>query len=257
MGRLDQRVALVTGSARGLGAGIAAAFAREGARVVCADISSPEETVASLEGAGHKAVVLDVTRSGDVDAAIAAIVDEYGSLDIVANNAGVSQPVGTIVNTSDETIDRVLSVNVKGVIYIARAAARVMMEQRRGRIINTASQAGKSAWPEWGIYSASKAAVIGITQAMALELAPYGVTVNCVCPGTMLTDMTRVGFGETAAALGADVEELLATKAASIPAGRLGTPEDMGLMCAWIASDDSRYTTGAQFNLTGGENVFF
>ena len=257
MGRLDQRVALVTGSARGLGAGIAAAFAREGARVVCADISNPEETVASLEGAGHKAVVLDVTSSADVDAAIAAIAAEHGSLDIVANNAGVSQPVGTIVNTSDETIDRVLSVNVKGVIYTARAAARVMMEQRRGRIINTASQAGKSAWPEWGIYSASKAAVIGITQAMALELAPYGVTVNCVCPGTMLTDMTRVGFGETATALGADVEELLATKAASIPAGRLGTPEDMGLMCAWIASDDSRYTTGAQFNLTGGENVFF
>jgi 3-oxoacyl-[acyl-carrier protein] reductase/sorbitol-6-phosphate 2-dehydrogenase len=132
-----------------------------------------------------------------------------------------------------------------------------MMEQRRGRIINTASQVGKCAWPEWGTYSASKAAVIAVTQAMALELAPFGVTVNCVCPGTMLTNMTRVGFGEAAAALGADVEKLLADKAASIPAGRLGTAEDMGLMCAWIASDDSRFTTGAAFNLTGGENVFF
>ncbi len=257
MGRLEHRVALVTGAARGLGAGIADSFAREGARVVCADTASPAETAASLQGDGHKAIVLDVTRSADVDSAVAAIVEEYGTLDILANNAGVSQPVGTVIDTSDETIDRVLDVNVKGLIYCSRAAGRVMIEQRRGRIINTASQVGKMAWPEWGTYSASKAAAIAITQAMALELAPYGVTVNCVCPGTMLTNMTRVGFGEAAAAAGVDVEELLAGKAASIPAGRFGTAEDMGLMCAWIASDDSRFTTGAAFNLTGGESVFF
>jgi NAD(P)-dependent dehydrogenase (short-subunit alcohol dehydrogenase family) len=257
MGRLDHRVALVTGSARGLGAGIAEAFAREGATVVCADISSPDETVASLQGERHKAITLDVRRSAEVDSAVAEIVAEYGSLDILANNAGVSQPVGTMLDTSDETIDRVLDVNVKGLIYCSRAGGRVMKEQRRGRIINTASQVGKCAWPEWGTYSASKAAVIAVTQAMAIELAPYGVTVNCVCPGTMLTNMTQVGFGEAAAASGVDVEKLLADKAASIPAGRLGTAEDMGLMCAWIASDDSRFTTGAAFNLTGGENVFF
>lgn len=257
MGRLDDRVALVTGAARGLGAGIAEAFAREGAVVICADVGDSDETVAALAGKRHQVISLDVTRSAEVDAAVAAIVDEYGSLDILANNAGISQPIGTIVNTTDETIDRVLAVNVKGLIHCARAAARVMMEQRRGRIINTASQVGKSAWPDWGIYSASKAAAIAITQAMALELAPYDITVNCVCPGTMLTSMTRAGFGEAAAVAGEDVDRLLADKAASIPAGRFGTAEDMGLMCAWIASDESRFTTGASFNLTGGEAVFF
>jgi 3-oxoacyl-[acyl-carrier protein] reductase len=257
MGRLDDRVALVTGAARGLGAGIAEAFAREGAVVVCADVGDAGETVVGLRGDRHQAIALDVTDSSAVDDAVAAVVDEYGSLDILANNAGVAQPIGTFVETTNETIDNVLSVNVKGLIYCGRAAGRVMIEQRRGRIINTASQAGKCAWPDWGIYSASKAAAIAITQAMALELAPYDVTVNCVCPGTMLTNMTRTGFGEAAAAAGADVEEMLADKAASIPARRFGTPEDMGLMFAWIASDDSRFTTGAAFNLTGGESVFF
>jgi NAD(P)-dependent dehydrogenase (short-subunit alcohol dehydrogenase family) len=258
MGRLDDRVALVTGAARGLGAGIAEAFAREGAVVVCADVGDAGETVAGLAGErNHRAITLDVTDSSAVDDAVAAVVDEYGSLDILANNAGVAQPIGTFVETTDETIDKVLAVNVKGLIYCARASARVMIEQRRGRIINTASQAGKSAWPGWGIYSASKAAAIAVTQAMALELAPYDVTVNCVCPGTMLTNMTRTGFGEAAAAAGADVETMLADKAASIPARRFGTPEDMGLMFAWIASDESRFTTGASFNLTGGESVFF
>ncbi len=257
MGRLDDRVALVTGAARGLGAGIAEAFAREGAAVVCADVIDANDTAAALPGERHKAIILDVADPSAVDSAVAAVVAEYGSLDILANNAGVSQPIATIIDTTDETIDRVLSVNVKGLIHSARAAGRVMIEQRRGRIINTASQAGKCAWPEWGIYSASKAAAIALTQAMAIELAPYDVTVNCVCPGTMLTNMTRTGFGEAAASAGADVEKLLSEKAASIPAGRLGTAEDMGLMFAWIASDDSRFTTGAAFNLTGGESVFF
>src|SRR5207244_12858615 len=118
------------------------------------------------------------------------------------------------LETSDETIDRVLAVNVKGVIHCSRAAARAMIEQGRGgRIVNTASQVGKCAWPNWGIYSASKAAVIGITQAMAVELAPYRITLNAICPGTMATDMTRAGFGEAAAAQGVDRDALIAEHA--------------------------------------------
>lgn len=256
MGRLDNRVALVTGSARGLGEGIARAFAAEGATVVCADMIDAGAVASSLPSA--KAIQLDVTDAAAVDDAVAEIVSDFGSLDILANNAGVSQPIGTFLETTDETIDRVLAVNVKGVIHCSRAAARAMIDAGRGgRIVNTASQVGKCAWPNWGIYSASKAAVLGITQAMAVELAPYRITVNAVCPGTMLTDMTRNGFGESAAKEGANVEDLLDQHVKTIPLGRLGTAEDMGLMCAWIASDESRYTTGAAFNLTGGENVAF
>jgi 3-oxoacyl-[acyl-carrier protein] reductase/sorbitol-6-phosphate 2-dehydrogenase len=261
MGRLDNRIALVTGSARGLGEGIARALAREGAVVVCADVLDAAPVVETLgpspDGRRGRAVALDVTDSTRVGRVVQEIVDEYGSLDILANNAGVAQPVADVVDTPTEVIDRVFAVNVKGLVNCSQAAGRIMREQRSGRIVNTASQVGKSAWPGWGIYSASKAAVIAITQVMALELAPFGVTVNCICPGTMVTDMMRTGFGQAADAAGRDVEELIREKAESIPLGRMGTGDDIGNMAAWIASDEACYTTGAAFNLTGGEQVFF
>ncbi len=181
----------------------------------------------------------------------------HGRLDILCNNAGVAQPIEDIVDSAEATIDRVLAVNVKGVINCTAAAARPMKAQGYGRIVNTASQVGKRAWPGWGVYSASKFAVIGVTQVAALELAKDGITVNAICPGTMVTDMMYTGFGEAAQTAGADRDELIATHAAGIPLGRMGTADDMGRMAAWIASDDAGYTTGAQFNLTGGEAVFF
>jgi NAD(P)-dependent dehydrogenase (short-subunit alcohol dehydrogenase family) len=260
MGRLDNRIALVTGSARGLGEGIARAFAREGAVVVCADVTDAGPVAASLppapDGRTSKAVSLDVTNTGEVERTIADVVAEFGALDILANNAGVAQPIREMVDTTDDVIERVFAVNVRGVIACSRAAGRVMREQGRGRIVNTASQVAKRPWPGWGTYSASKAAVVAITQVMALELAP-AVTVNCICPGTMLTEMTRTGFGEGAATAGRDRDEMLAEHAQTIPLGRLGTADDIGNMAAWIASDEACYTTGAAFNLTGGEQFLF
>lgn len=258
MGRLDDRVAVVTGAARGLGAGIAQALAKEGAVVVAADVGDAAPLVESLPGGrAHRAIRLDITDTPAVDDAFAEVKREYGSLDILANNAGVAQPIADVVDTPDDVVDRVFAVNVKGLIACARAAGRIMRDQGGGRIVNTASQTGRQAWPGWGIYSASKFAVVGLTQVLALELAPYGVTVNCVCPGTMITDMTRTGFGQAAESAGRDRDEMLEEKAASIPLGRLGTAEDMGAMVAFIASDDAKFTTGASFNLTGGECVFF
>jgi NAD(P)-dependent dehydrogenase (short-subunit alcohol dehydrogenase family) len=252
---LEGRVAVVTGGARGLGRGIAEHLALNGARVVVTDVLDGTDCVAGLAGSGHEYRKLDVTDTAAVERTMTGVRDDLGALDILVNNAGVSQPIGTLVDTPDEVIDRVFAVNVRGLIACSRAAARIMLDQGRGKIINMSSQTGRRAWPGWGAYSASKFAVVGITQVMAQELAPT-VAVNAICPGTMISDMTRGGFTASLAP-GDTLEESLERKASTIPFGRLGTPDDVGAMAAWIASDACGFTTGSTFNLTGGEEVFF
>jgi NAD(P)-dependent dehydrogenase (short-subunit alcohol dehydrogenase family) len=260
-GRLDGKVAVVTGAARGLGAGIARRLAAEGATVICVDKEPPDKASESINAALSKKVAiakqLDVTAHGTVEAALHAIADEHGSLDVMVNNAGVAHKVAHLLDTPDDVVEAVFAVNVFGLLACSRAAARVMIAKGTGgHIINTASQAGKSAWPGWGVYSASKACVISFTQCLALELAPHNIMVNAICPGTMMTDMTRTGFS-AGLEEGQTLEEALAAKAASIPLGRLGTPDDIGAMVAWLASGDASFTTGAAINLTGGEMVSF
>ena len=261
MGRLDDKIAVVTGASRGLGEGIARRLAEEGAAVVCADLLDASAVADSLpaapSGARAKAVRIDVTDTDQVEEVMRSVAAEYGRIDILANNAGVAQPIAGVIDTPDEIFDRVFAVNVRGVLACSRAAAHIMKGNNWGRIINTASQTGKVAWPGWGIYSASKFAVVGLTQVLALELAPYHITVNAICPGTMLTDMTRTGFGAAAQTSGRDRDEMLAEHIETIPMKRLGTPEDIGAMAAFLASDDAAFTTGASINLTGGEQVFF
>ena len=260
MGRLDDRVALVTGGSRGLGEGIARHLAADGAVVVVADVMDATDVANSLppspSGRKSTALHLDVTDTTEVDRVIEEIGRGFGSLDILANNAGVSQPIAHVVDTADDVIDRVFAVNVRGVIACTRAASRIMKEQQRGRIINTASQVGKTAWPDWGVYSASKAAVIGITQVTAVELAPWNIQVNAICPGTMLTNMTRTGMSGY---LKDDMtlEQMIADKEETIPMKRLGTPDDVGNLVAFLASYECSFTTGAAINLTGGEMVSF
>jgi NAD(P)-dependent dehydrogenase (short-subunit alcohol dehydrogenase family) len=255
MGRLENRVAVVTGSARGLGAGIARALGREGAIVFCADIGDAAETAASIAGA--EAIQLDVTDAAAVETAFGHIVAKHGRLDILCNNAGVAQPIADVVDTDEEVFDRVFAVNVKGLLNCSRAAIRHMRAQGGGKIINSSSQTGKQSWPGWGVYSASKFAVVGLTQVMALEHVKDGITINAICPGTMVSDMMYTGFGEAAANAGGERDAMIAEKAASIPMGRMGTAEDVGNLVLFIASDECSFTTGAQFNLTGGEMVWF
>lgn len=251
------RVGFLTGAAGDLGRGIAAVLAARGATVVCADIRSSADVAQALPGGRGRAVKLDVTDPGEVDRVISAVADEHGRLDIMVNNAGLAQRPAPLTETPDAVLDRLLEVNVKGVLYCARAAARVMISQGSGRIINIASQAGKCGVANWAVYCASKAAVVAATQAQALELASLGITVNSICPGPMLTEMTRATVRLEAEATGTDWQELVVAQGRAVPVGRFGTAAELGEMVAWIASDAASFTTGASFNLTGGMSVFF
>jgi NAD(P)-dependent dehydrogenase (short-subunit alcohol dehydrogenase family) len=173
------------------------------------------------------------------------------------NNAGVVHRPAPVLDTDPDVLRRVLAVNVEGLALCARAAGRVMAAAGHGRIVNIASARGKLAWPGLGAYSASKAAVIALTQALALELGPRGVTVNAICPGTMWTEMAQGAFSTMAAEQGTPLEDLLAAHVRGIPVGRLGTPDDVGALAAFLASDAAAFVTAAAINLTGGEDAFF
>lgn len=261
MGLLDGKVALVTGSSRGLGEGIARAFAAEGAAVICADVLDAGPVAATLplssNGLAASAVHLDVTDRAEAKSVIDAIIEGYGAIHVLANNAGIAAPLAEVADAPIEDFRRVFDVNVLGMVNCSAAAVPYMKDQRFGRVINTSSHLGKQGWAGWGPYCASKFALTGLTQTMALELAPYGITVNAICPGTMEAPMMRYGFDEEAKQGFGDAASRIAEKAAALPLGRMGTPEDMGRMAVFVASEAARFTTGASLNLTGGEATFF
>ena len=256
-GRLQDQVALITGAAQGIGKVTALRLAEEGAHVVLADLlPTVEETTAELrekfpENRGF-AVTVDVTRSEQVDSMVNDTMERLGRMDIMVNNAGVNHPMTPVAELTDETFDRVINVNLRGTFNGCRAAARVMPPQKRGCIVNTGSWYGKQGFAYFGVYCASKAAVIRFTESLALELAPAGIRVNSVCPGNMATDMHWDALREEAKIRNVTFEEMDREVKDIIPLGNQGKPEDIAAAVVYLASEDGAYVTGQAINVNGG-----
>jgi 3-oxoacyl-[acyl-carrier protein] reductase len=242
--RLEGRVALVIGAARGIGAGIAERFVEEGAKVVIADnlVELGQETAKRLNG---KFIDINVSKFEDNQAAVALAVSAYGGLDIVVQNAGI-YPWTLIENTSPEEWDDVLAVNLKGTFLSARAALPAMKITGCGRMIFTSSITGpRVTSPGHGHYSASKAGINGFIKAAALEFSSYNITVNGIEPGNILTDGMKQ---HRSAAFIKMMEE-------GVPLGRLGTPRDVANAALFLASDDASYITGTTIIVDGGQTL--
>jgi NAD(P)-dependent dehydrogenase (short-subunit alcohol dehydrogenase family) len=275
-GRFDGVVALVTGAARprGIGRATALRLASEGADVACLDIARPyddapahavasaddlDAVVADIVAMGRRAVAVraDVSSAADVDAAVAAATDALGTVTAVANVAGGSGPgfgLGPLVMIPDSEFRRVLDVNVVGTWLVSKACATRMVDAGvGGRICNVSSQAGKRAFPMLGAYCAAKAGVILLTQCMALELGPSGISVNAVCPGTVDTDLVNPnGMFEQLLGGGAGVQAFLERE---IPLRRLQSADEIAATICWLLSSDAAAVTGEAVNASAGQTM--
>lgn len=240
--RLESKTAIVIGGARGIGAGIAARFVEEGAKVVIGD-TEIEAGKAAADRLGARFVETDITKQADAERIVAEVLTVYGGLDIMVQNAGI-YPWTLIENTSPEEWDAVMAVNLKGTYLAARAALPSMKAQRRGRMIFTSSITGpRVTSPGHGHYSATKAGINGFIKSAALEFAGFGITVNGVEPGNILTEGMQA---HRSAAFIKSME-------AAVPLGRLGTPRDIANAFLFLASDEAEYITGTTIVVDGGQ----
>jgi NAD(P)-dependent dehydrogenase (short-subunit alcohol dehydrogenase family) len=250
--------AFVTGGARGLGRAVAERLVRDGADVALLDVDETVDRtareIAELR-AGSEVLAIrgDVSREADVDRAVGEAVAALGGLDLLVNNAGIGGPTAPLVDTSVEAVRRVLEVNLLGAFLVARAVARVMLEQGGGGcIVNIGSIFGQQGVAGSAAYCASKGGITLLTHSLALELAPFGIRVNTIAPGNMATEMHFQDLRERAAASGRSLEEEIARVVATIPLGRHGTGEDIAGAVAWLASPDAAYVTGQTIGVNGG-----
>jgi NAD(P)-dependent dehydrogenase (short-subunit alcohol dehydrogenase family) len=248
--RLAEKVALITGAASGIGRATALFFAREGAAVAVVDLDEAgAQAVAQAirdEGGQAMAIGCDVSRAEDCQRAVQAVVETWGGLDILFNNAGIIRRAD-VVSTTEEEWDRVMAVNVKSVFLMSKCAVPIMAQSGSGSIVNTASGWGLVGGRNALSYCASKAAVVNMTRAMALDHGPQNIRVNCICPGDTDTGMLR----EEARQLGEPGPTFLAG-AADRPLGRVGTPQEIAEAVLYLASDAASFVTGAALVVDGG-----
>jgi len=248
MGRLDGKVAVITGAASGIGRATALLFADEGAKVVVADWDEAKgrRVAAEISGGGGSStfVKVDVSKPEDVQAMVGTAVDAYGRLDVLFNNAGIEGETAPTADCSLENWERVIAINLKGVFLGMKYGIAAMLNSGGGSIINNASVAGLVGFPGIPAYSASKGGVIQLTKTAALEYAKQGIRVNVICPGVIWTPMVERFVAPS--------EEVRKTLEAAEPIGRFGQPEEVARLALFLACDDSSFCTGAPFVVDGG-----
>ena len=251
--KLKNKIAIVTGGARGIGEAIARAYAAEGAHVVVADVeTATAELLAADLGDKAMAVRLDVRESASIDAMMAAVVEKHGGVDILVNNAGVFN-MGPITELTEADFDRQFGINVRGLLFVTKAVAGQMIKQRRGgKIINMSSQAGRRGEPQIAVYCASKAAVISITQSLGLELIKHGINVNGIAPGVVDTPMWDQVDALFAKYERRPIGEKKRLVGEAVPYGRMGLPDDYRGPAVFLASSDADYVVAQTLNVDGG-----
>lgn len=250
MERFEGQTAVVTGAGGGIGTEIARRFAREGAHVIVCDatLESAQRTVDLITAADGSAspAAFDVAEPGEVTAFARDVLTERGRIDVLVNNAGINRR-GSLLDISDDDWHATMSVNLDSMYFMCRAFLPSMVDAGRGAIVNTGSQWGLSPAPGHIAYNVSKAAVISFSQTLARDYAPVGVRVNVVCPGEILTPMVEAGLTKKGIAV--------ADLAAKVPYGRLGRPEEVAALVAFLASDEAAYMCGSVVEITGAQAV--
>jgi acetoin reductase-like protein len=252
---LNNKIAMVTGCGQGIGNAIALELARNGANIVANDLNAVTATATAEEimKLGREAFVIkaDVTNGEQVKSMVEKAIQKFGRIDILVNNAGIAT-LGPFIQVTEEEWDKVMSANAKSVFLCSKFVAPQMMKQKEGKIVNVSSRSGKTGSKLYAPYTASKFAVIGLTQVMALELGAYGINVNAVCPGIVETSMLAREVAELEKLTGITADELRKEWLKTIALGRLEKPDDVARVVVFLCSRAASYMTGQAINVTGG-----